>query len=247
MSISDFFSDPMFNKYKNKQLSLNISSEMIETIKRRFPNASIRKSELSNIYIKIRCEEGEISLTLKDDNTMTLGQLYKCSGKSGTEMLKIIIELAKDLKTKSISLYDESIKFVPSTAYFKEECGLPLSTLHILMKGESWYQSHGFYSSNDEIHKVNNEEIRQRPFIDFLKDEKDQKEWDELFPDSPSVNICTSNMWKWIYNHKLKNDNVECDRAVFLLKKILEHTPVMYNVRRTLDIDDEKIKYKLRK
>ena len=229
-NVNDFLSS--FSK-RPKERPVPLSRLDREAILRHFPNAEIAPSP-SAIYIRIPCEEGQILLTLKSGQELSLSQLYKCSGRTGTEMLRTIVQLAKDLRLKAVTLIDASSIYVPSKEYNRYTCMLPLAPLSILITGQSWYQRQGFMAPSDDDDNKHNERIRQVPFQRTIQDVIE--EWKEAFPDSPPLSIPAAEMWKWVSDTYLKPDALPCDWRVAFLRELLERAPLQYTVKRSLTI-----------
>ena len=104
-----------------------------------------------------------LKLRFKSDN-VEIDKLDKC-GIQGSESIKMVEEALKQIPTvKKIKLTDAS------TISVCEE-SIKLSCLKILSKGESWYNSLGYYSSkNPEWEKEANAEITEKSFHQFLND-----------------------------------------------------------------------------
>jgi hypothetical protein len=231
MSVNNFLAS--FAKRPSKpEKKADLTPEARDTIQKHFPGAKIVPSG-ANVYIRIQCKEGQVLLTLKADE-LYLSQLYKCSGRSGTEMLRTIVQLATDLRLQRVTLVDASSIYVPSTTYHQQECHLPLAPLSIFIYGESWYQRQGFTAPSDEEDRKHNERIRQVPFQRTIMDVTD--EWKEAFPDSPSLSIPAAEMWKWVNDTYLRPDALPCDWRVAFLRKLLEHAPLQYTIQRSYSI-----------
>ena len=81
-----------------------------------------------------------VDFVIEDDRVIGINNINKC-GFSGTELLERIELLALLTKIKTIYLDDQSpIKF--------GEYRLDFAVLQILTKGESWYNSLGYYQEN---------------------------------------------------------------------------------------------------
>jgi hypothetical protein len=104
-----------------------------------------------------------LKLRFRRDNNVEIDKLDKC-GIQGSESIKMVEEALKQIPNiKKIKLTDVSTITV---------CGesIKLSCLKILSKGESWYNSLGYYSQNHEIDKETNAKIIEKPFHQFLTD-----------------------------------------------------------------------------
>jgi hypothetical protein len=145
-------------------------------------------------------------------------QIHKC-GIKGDEILQKIDELAKQMPNiKSLSLLDGSEI---------SKCGidLDLATIKILTKGESWYNSKGYVSTNYDDEKKQHAEIMNlefAAFIDKFKNSASIKErCAELFPElDMKTNV------KTYFNSVLdiinREDCVKSTEKIQLLKTITD-------------------------
>jgi hypothetical protein len=101
--------------------------------------------------------------------TMSLEKITRCDGKSGKEILQTWIAFARDIGIKKIELMDAAIIYIPGEEYGKSECGISLSALLLLSKGESWYERMGFRSRSYEEDHKQNEVIRSLDFPQFIE------------------------------------------------------------------------------
>jgi hypothetical protein len=105
-----------------------------------------------------------LKLRIRRDNNIEIDKLDKC-GIQGSKSIRMVEEVFKKIPSvKKIKLTDASTISV---------CGesIKLSCLKILSKGESWYNSLGYYSSkNPEWEKEANAKIIEKPFHEFLTD-----------------------------------------------------------------------------
>jgi hypothetical protein len=115
---------------------------------------------LNSIDIKIY-----ISINLKKKE-MSIDCLSKCENIKGTDMLNMLIELAKYLNLDKIVLVDES-------KFKYKDCDIDLSTLDILVTGQSWYNKYGFYSYFYDKEKIHNNNFIKNNFDEKLISYKD--------------------------------------------------------------------------
>ena len=92
-----------------------------------------------------------------------LAQLLKCGMNNGNSLLDKLDEFARLINLHKIQLMDDSNIFI---------CGIKikLSYLYILTNGESWYNAHGYYSSDDESETDNNKTILIKDIDDYVKE-----------------------------------------------------------------------------
>ena len=103
----------------------------------------------------------KISITYgQGDETLKIIALSAC-GIKGSKTLEKIEEFARKAGFKKITLGDAS---------YIEICSLPinLAILKILTKGESWYNSLGYKSTNYDNEKKNNEALIKKSLKDFF-------------------------------------------------------------------------------
>ena len=141
----------------------------------------------------------------------------------GKEIIKRYIDLAKLLKLHSITLDDKSYIYFPRSSYGKGECAIRLDIFTILKTGQSWYEKEfKFISSTSEAERVQNNEVRNMPFGEFVQRliEKERQGAE-----------------KWIVNRPyLNNNNIQKKRAnvtkselrklMVVFPEIKETTPV---------------------
>ncbi len=89
-----------------------------------------------------------------------IGKLDRC-GIKGSETLKKIEEFARMSGFKKITLKDESFIYICTKLF-------GLAQLKILTKGESWYNSLGYKSTNYENEKKNNESLIKKTLKEFF-------------------------------------------------------------------------------
>jgi len=97
------------------------------------------------------------------DNILFVSYLKKCGNHKGTQLLKLVEELAKSMSNiNEIRLFDESEIDIG--------CGIEvsLSTFKIITKGLSWYNSLGYWSKNQEDEKIQNMKLIKTPFIEVF-------------------------------------------------------------------------------
>ena len=152
-------------QHASKQQMPNV----IDTINRYFPNAEIDVvDEKYNVTVKcVEYTDTEIEFTILTDE-IYLSSLYKCNYKSGTENLNNIINIAKDLGSLQVSLVDASALYYGGDPNITN-CDISLSTIYILLYGQSWYNKFGFKSVNYNEEIKHNEKIRQMSLVNFLE------------------------------------------------------------------------------
>lgn len=138
--------------------------EIMEELKKVFtPDKFTIKRNNETYYIATINPSGPcLKLRFRRDN-VEIDKLDKC-GIQGFQSIKMVEEAVKNITNiKEIILYDGSTISV---------CGqiINLPCLKILSKGESWYNSLGYYSESKEWERETNAEIIAKSFQQFLDD-----------------------------------------------------------------------------
>ena len=122
-------------------------------------NVTIESEE----YIRIRTKDGgKCALFSLYLDHIYIDSLSKCGSTSGGDLLTMIYTIAKEMPNiKYIELVDASQIKICSTK-------ISLRILKILTTGQSWYNSHGYYSANYESEKSHNEEIINMNYENFI-------------------------------------------------------------------------------
>jgi hypothetical protein len=138
--------------------------EILEQLERVFTNDKFTITKKYKIYsistktTQQRC----LKLWFRGDH-VEIDNLDKC-GIQGSESIRMVEEALKKIPSaQKIKLYDGSNILV---------CGerINLACLKILSKGESWYNSLGYYSETKDWEKEENAKIIENPFQQFLDD-----------------------------------------------------------------------------
>ncbi len=105
-----------------------------------------------------------VYLVFQNDNTkIYVGYLEKCGNNRGTELLRLIDQLALAIPgIETLGLIDESEVNVGCNIE------ISLSTLKLLTKGSSWYNSLGYESMAHNANLKHNLQLIERPFIDVF-------------------------------------------------------------------------------
>jgi hypothetical protein len=140
--------------------------EIMEDLKKVFtPDKFIITRNNENYFISTNTTTPQVQcLKLRfRPNNVEIDKLDKC-GIQGSESIKMVEEALKTIPSiKEIKLTDASTISV---------CGqsIKMSCLKILSKGESWYNSLGYYSESGKWEKEVNAEIIAKPFNQFLNE-----------------------------------------------------------------------------
>jgi hypothetical protein len=138
--------------YKNKYLKLQ---KYIDDIKLIFPSANIKYTkELFNITV-----DGCIDIDI-DEKLIEINSLHKCVD-SGPILLNKIETLAKKLKIPEVSLMDASM--IENRCYH-----INLAIYKIITKGESWYNSMGYISIDNDSEKIANDIVCNLTLQEFF-------------------------------------------------------------------------------
>ena len=124
-----------------------------------------------NIYTKDgkHCLELELSL---DDHSIEVYSLEKC-GSNGTFLLKKLEEYARSVGVKEIKLGDSSSIYTNCIDESGEEISINLPYLKLLTKGQSWYNSLGYFSSHSNAEET--ERIANLPCVEAIELSKIKK------------------------------------------------------------------------
>ena len=135
--------------------------------------------------------------TIESKTQIYLDELSKCTGFTGTKVLHIVEQFAKNNGYKKITLSDASE--IQSDVEYRSEslgygrCVIPLIFINILATGETWYNSRGYISSKQfemgfemggkkngtEIEKEHNQRIIQQPCKQYISDLCESVGYDE--------------------------------------------------------------------
>jgi hypothetical protein len=140
-----------------------MSKDIIETIKIFFSESEFNIIFFGNaVNIETKDDVKCLSLYFYEDN-ISIKSLYKC-GITGSDSLKKVEEVAKllPIKINSINLMDTSSI---------NKCGvdLDLAIIKILTRGQSWYNSLGYYSDNYKDEIAHNKKILHLSCKDFFE------------------------------------------------------------------------------
>ena len=150
-----------------------------DTIKSIFPTAEIKRDNYyDRTNVNILCNDPDFlaysnygdNIDFKIyNNKIQISYIIKCDNLSASEFLDKIKVLALLLNIHTLELIDGS--FIEY-----DGCWLPFDYLYILKYGESWYNTKGFKSKNYNNEVINNKELINLSFKDFiLKVAKKQK------------------------------------------------------------------------
>jgi hypothetical protein len=154
--------------------------EIMEIVQSVFSPKIIKNTPDKDIYIQTEDGNDCVTFNLYPDK-IYIETLQKCGTTSGTELLKMFDTLAKRMPNiKYIGLQDASDIEIC-------EQSIHLSMLKILTNGQSWYNSHGYFSEYHDSEISHNEAIinmEYEKFIDIV-----YKRNLELFPLENSIEV----------------------------------------------------------
>lgn len=204
----------------------NIKSNILSIFNKKFPSSNYKVwyttfEDDDNIYISISTlyQKSDPCIELSFNKTrMDITSLSKCivnesnnisnSSKGlGNQTLKHIIGIGEELNLKQLQLIDASTIVNP----YKSECSIDLSIYKILIEGQSWYNKHGFKSSNHDKEKVKWDLIRNENFLSTFLKFKDEtiKKQIELMNYHQNYTICNKHDITQLINKYSKlQDNI---------------------------------------
>ena len=210
--------------------------------------------ETHNIfYVTFVCTNGEethftIDLNSKEIN---ISILSKCEDIKGKKILSKIISIAKKIAPVKITLLDTSKIF-----FENNDCFFDLAYFYILLKGISWYNSHGFISEQYETEIKENKKLcsmKLNAFFELCKesnlisDKNIEKHKKYIEDNKLSDNLKLSNYFKFLQNQFtiITKDKTEyiCDNILFkLLDDIITLSGSFIQYDRELFMDVKKVK-----
>jgi hypothetical protein len=166
--------DKLYEKVKEllKNIEEETENNIINHISRFFESKHYVIEEYSNARFNIRAKDNEeLCLSLHFfNNNIYVNYLGRCGIKinSGNDLLKKLDKLALSMPNiQYIELTDES------TIYINDN-EINLAFLKILTKGQSWYNSLEYFSSNYNNENLHNKRLCNTPLIDLLNFCKDK-------------------------------------------------------------------------
>jgi hypothetical protein len=133
----------------------------MELVQRVFSDKNVKIESEEYIYIRTK-DGGKCAIFSLYSDHIYIDSLSKCGSTSGGDLLTMIYTIAKEMPNiKYIELVDASQIKICSTK-------ISLRTLKILTTGQSWYNSHGYYSANNDSEKSHNEEIINMNYENFI-------------------------------------------------------------------------------
>lgn len=206
----------------------------------RYPGFDEKETHENSECLKIIVQNDD---TTKNDKLVIYHLKYESPNIckiSGSELLYNIYLVAKDLGTNIV--IDSDSAYMPFV--YKNnphtKCSYNLSDYYILLKGISWYNQFGYYSTDHEYDMAENSIIRKQSISEYLNDnipviEKIINAINEMTNDSPHITFETpiKTVIKIIDKLKKiieKQERIFCDNSlVEIIRYILKQHKLTYN------------------
>ncbi len=135
------------------------NEKTIETIKRIFSGKDINITNEIEIHISEKGEDCALFIIYPDH--IYIEALHKCGATTGNNLLEKFDILASEIPNMTYVMLDDDSNI--------ELCGreIKLYTLKILTTGQSWYNSKGYVSDNNDDQKTVNARIINMPYEEF--------------------------------------------------------------------------------
>lgn len=164
---------------------------------------------------------------LVNKDYIDLDLLSKCGINNGNRLLHMLDDFARLINLHKITLMDKSSIYICDVK-------IKLSDLYILTTGESWYNSHGYYSADSKSENDNNKTILIKDIDDYVKECIDM----ECIRYEKELNMDPSRKRAIIYMSKdpsLKNNEELIEKSNNM--KLYETDPVktMENIKTRLE------------
>lgn len=171
--------------------------ELLRTIFQGYNIVKVENNKYEDIIITDEINRTNCLRLKFGDNFIEIVTLAKCGHNSGTKLLQLVDQLAYLMPNVTyLKLLDAASLSFPD---YKK---LNLAFFKILTKGESWYNSLGYYSDNYEEEKNHNQNIIQTPYYILL--ENLIKDYVEAFKQKNSKEIMQEKMIELEGNNALR-------------------------------------------
>lgn len=201
----------------------------IDIIKIFFPEITIlEEDDLYTLFdsdVKILV----FSFDEQDNITIKIEELHRSNNYSGTSILDLLEIVLNEYSTKSYSIYLSDTSVIEKNGYT-----IPLSILHILVKGQSWYNSKGYFSRNHEKEKIQWDVIRESS---MMFDDVTQEKWFSLF--NININSLTYHQIGLIIYSHLKRQDIPNEMVEYYYHIILI---IRNNIKYTSNLNKSVIK-----
>jgi len=185
---------------------------------------NVFKPDLFNVYLNedvyfISSISGQSCIQFRiDTNYILISELDKCSSASGSDLLKLMDQLAESMPNINyISLIDAS-RIITKCGDEDNPVAISMSPLKILTKGMSWYNAHGYISPNFQDEQKHNNEIIQTSLNHLIPGKII-----EVFMENNSVINITSQLKRATERSIQRGVNPEHNSNVSYYKDILEN------------------------
>lgn len=138
--------------------------ELLRTIFQGYNIVKVENNKYEDIIITDEINKSNCLRLKFGDDFIEIVTLAKCGNNSGTKLLQLVEQLAYLMPNVTyLKLLDAA------TLEFQDYKKLNLAFFKILTKGESWYNSLGYYSDNYEEEKNHNQNVIQTPYYILLE------------------------------------------------------------------------------
>jgi hypothetical protein len=184
-----------------------------------------------------------IFLTIYPKKYIYINNIEKCLDYTGTEILQKIIKLGSYLQVEYIELSDYSM--VDSNTC---NSSVAFAAFEILTSGSSWYNKHGFKSTDHDNDTIQNA-IMSNKLFDIIIPEQIKINFKHLFPDIITINKTIKDVLLELKHRYLKRGytetlNEEQCNAINDLTMYLNDNVIFYNNRLKLFLGGKKQKQK---
>ncbi len=153
--------------------------------------------------ISLKSSPCKIYLSVKPRNYIYINNIEKCLQTSGTTMLNKIIDFGKYIGVKRITLSDYAM--VDSNVCREV---LALAAFEILTSGKSWYNKHGFVSSDANYEKAFNKQLSNSLFINVVS-KKIKDNFIENFSEIDVSKLSIKEVLLYLKNNYLKRNYIK--------------------------------------
>lgn len=160
--------------------------------------------------------KSKINFTYKQDEYLYVYNIEKYNNKSGTTIMKKVIELGQKLNVKYIELCDYAMFNLGDY----KDLSVVLASFHIITTGSSWYNKLGFKSDNTNDEILENEKIINLYLCDLVDDEYCER-FQENFPEIDIVEKTLKQIFVYLKQTYI-NKKQERKKMTYLQSYLLE-------------------------
>ena len=209
------------------------NEETIKTIKRIFSGKDINITNEIEIHISEKGEDCALFIIYPDH--IYIEALHKCGATTGNNLLEKFDILVSEIPNMTYVRLDDDSNI--------QMCGreIKLYTLKILTTGQSWYNSKGYVSDNNDDQKTVNARIINMPYEEF-RDKLSAQEatvidtGNRLFPETKKKTV--QDYFKYVLNDINRNikekgcgDKETIEKCIWLSKIINIINEMPYSIR----------------